>query len=45
MKNKKKFIKQYMIEHPNLTLKQLTKETNKKFKITFNYVDIHRLLY
>ena len=40
----KKFIKQHIKEHPNVTLKQLAKETNKKFKKTFNYVDIHRLL-
>ena len=40
----KKFIKQHIKEHPNVTLKQLAKETNNKFKKTFNYVDIHRLL-
>lgn len=40
----KKFIKQHIKEHPNVTLKLLAKETNKKFKTTFNYVDIHRLL-
>lgn len=40
----KKFIKQHIKEHPNVILKQLAKETNKKFKTTFNYVDIHRLL-
>lgn len=38
------FIKTHIKEHPNTSLKQIAKETNKKFKTTYNYVDIHRLL-
>jgi len=40
----KEFIKKHTLKHPNITLKHLAKEINKKFKTTFNYVDIHRLL-
>lgn len=40
----KKFIRNHIKSHPNVTLNQLSKQVNKKFKTTFNYVDIHRLL-
>jgi transposase len=41
---KQNFIKTHIKEYPNTSLKQIAKETNKKFKTTYNYVDIHRLL-
>jgi transposase len=42
--NEKKFIREHIKQHPNVTLKLIAKVTNKKFKKTYNYVDIHRLL-
>ncbi len=42
--DEKKFIKEHIYKHANITLKQLTKLVNQKFNKNYSYISIYRLV-
>jgi len=42
--NEIKFIKQYIYKYPNITLKELTKIVNNKFKKNYKYITIYNIV-